>query len=326
MRMPGKSVVGFALVMALACAAPQDVPAQVYPSKPIYMVVPFPAGGGTDIVARIVASEMSNELGQPVIVENKGGANGIIGAQFVAKSAPDGYTIVMSTMGNFAINPAIYSKMPFSVAKDLEPITQVVSVPLMLVVHPSVPARTVPEFVAYTKAQKNPVTYASSGTGGGPHLAGELFASATGARILHVPFKGSGPAYTALLGGQVAADFDSLVQGLQYVRAGRLRALAVLSPKRSELLPDVPTMSEEVPGYDVTNWYGMMAPTGTPLAIRQRLQQAVVHIMAKSEMQRRLMAEGVEPVASTPEEFGRFLAHETERWDAVVKQAKIELQ
>lgn len=326
MRTPARSIVGIALAAALAWAPSQEALAQTYPSKPIQMVVPFPAGGGTDIVARIVASEMTRELGQSVVVENKGGANGIIGAEFVAKAAPDGYTIVMSTMGNFAINPAIYRRMPFSVAKDLEPITQVVSVPLMLVVHPSVPARTVAQFIAYTKAQKNPVSYASSGAGGGPHLAGELFASATGANMLHVPYKGSGPAYTDLLGGHVAADFDSLVQGLQYVRAGQLRALAILSPRRSELLPDVPTMSEAVPGYDVTNWYGMMAAAGTPLAIRRQLQQAVARVMAKPEIQRRLVTEGVEPVASTPEEFGRFLADETERWAAVVKRAGIEPQ
>ena len=315
--------------LALAAAAftlAAGAAAQTYPSRTIRLVVPFPAGGGTDIVARIVAGEMASMLGQSVVVDNKGGANGIIGADFVAKSPPDGYTLVMSTMGNFAINPSIYKKLPFSVTSDLVPVTQVVSVPLVLFVHPSVPARSVAEFVAYTKAQKNPVTYASSGTGGGPHLAGELFASATGARLLHVPYKGSGPPFVGLLSGQVAADFDSLVQGLPYVRNGQLRALALLAPRRSELLPDVPTMGEVVPGYDVTNWYGMMAPAGTPPAIVNRLQQVVAQIMAKPEIRKRMIAEGVEPVASKPEEFGTFLKREIDRWAGAVKAAAIEPQ
>ena len=314
-----------ALVVAAAVVAGPAV-GQTWPTKPIRLVVPFPAGGGTDIVARIVATELSSALGQPVLVDNKGGANGILGADIVAKSMPDGHTLVMSTMGNFAINPAIYKKMPFSVTRDLVPVTQVVTVPLMLVVHPSVPAQTVAEFVAWTKSQPDPVPYASSGTGGGPHLAGELFAAATGARLQHIPYKGSGPAYIDLLGGQVAAHFDSLVQGLQYVRANRLRALALLSPRRSDLLPNVPTMSEAVPGYDVTNWYGIMAPAGTPMAVRTRIQVALSKSLTQPEMRARLMAEGAEPVVSTPDEFGAFLGKELVRWAEAVKKAKIELE
>ena len=306
--------------------AATDALAQAYPSRPIRLIVPFPAGGGTDIVARIVANEMSRELGQSVIVENKAGASGIVGADFVSKAPPDGYTIVMSTMGNFAINPAIYPNMPFSVEKNLSPVTNVVSVPLMLIIHPSIPAKTVQEFIAYTTAQPSPVPYSSSGTGGGPHLAGELFIAASGANMMHIPFKGSGPAYAALLGAQVAADFDSVVQGLPYVRNGQLRALAVLNNTRSPLMPDVPSMSETLPGYDVTNWYAMMAPSGTPLAIRQKLQQTVRKVISTPEMKARLIAEGVEPVGDTPDEFGAFLKAQTKLWADVVRKANIKVE
>lgn len=311
---------------ALFLANPTQAQTQAYPSRPIRLIVPFPAGGGTDIVARIVANEMSRELGQSVIVENKAGANGIVGADFVAKAAPDGYTIAMSTMGNFAINPAIYPNMPFSVEKNLAPVTNVVSVPLMLIIHPSIPAKTVQEFVAYTKAQPAPVPYSSSGTGGGPHLAGELFIAASGANMMHIPFKGSGPAYAALLGAQVAADFDSVVQGLQYVRSGQLRALAVLNKTRSPLMPDVPSMSEALPGYDVTNWYAMMAPAGTPIEIRRKIQQTVRKVISTPEMKARLIAEGVEPVGDTPEEFGEFLKAQTKLWGEVVRKANVKVE
>ena len=244
----------------------------------------------------------------------------------VAKAPPDGYTVVMSTMGNFAINPAIYPNMPFSVEKNLSPVTNVVSVPLMLIIHPSIPARNVQEFVAYTRAQREPVPYSSSGTGGGPHLAAELFIAASGANMMHIPFKGSGPAYAALLGSQVAADFDSVVQGLPYVRDGRLRALAVLNNRRSPLMPQVPSMSETLPGYDVTNWYAMMAPAGTPLEIRRKLQQTVRKVISTPEMKARLIAEGVEPIGDTPEEFGEFLKAQTELWADVVRRANVKVE
>jgi tripartite-type tricarboxylate transporter receptor subunit TctC len=300
--------------------------AQSYPNKPIRIVVPFPAGGGTDIVARILANDISKDIGQNIMVENKGGANGILGADLVAKSAPDGYTIVMSTMGNFAVNPAIYPNSPVNIERDLVPVTEVVSVPLMLTIHPSIPAKTIQEFIAYAKAQKDPVTYSSSGTGGGPHLAGALFVMASGVNMLHIPFKGSSPAYAAAIGGQVSAIFDSVVQGAPYVKNGQLRALAVTNSKRSTLLPDVPAMSEVLPSYDVNNWYAIMAPTGTPLEIRQYLYRAVKKSLDKPEIKARLIADGVEPVGSSPEEFGKYLKEQTKLWAEVVKTAGIKLE
>jgi len=300
--------------------------AQSYPNKPIRIVVPFPAGGGTDIVARILANDISKDIGQNIMVENKGGANGILGADLVAKSAPDGYTIVMSTMGNFAVNPAIYPNSSVNIERDLVPITQVVSVPLMLTIHPSIPAKTLQEFIAYAKTQKEPVTYASSSTGGGPHLAGELFTSASGVKMLHVPFKGSSPAYAAVIGGQVAAIFDSVVQGAPYVKNGQLRALAVTNSKRSTLLPDVPAMNEVLPSYDVNNWYAIMAPTGTPPDVRQYLYRAIKKALDKPEIKARLISDGVEPVGSSPDEFGKYLKEQTKLWAEVVKTAGIKLE
>jgi tripartite-type tricarboxylate transporter receptor subunit TctC len=300
--------------------------AQSYPNKPIRIVVPFPAGGGTDIVARILANDISKDIGQNIMVENKGGANGILGADLVAKSAPDGYTIVMSTMGNFAVNPAIYPNSPVNIERDLVPVTEVVSVPLMLTIHPSIPAKTIQEFIVYAKAQKDPVTYSSSGTGGGPHLAGALFVMASGVNMLHIPFKGSSPAYAATIGGQVSAIFDSVVQGAPYVKNGQLRALAVTNSKRSTLLPDVPAMSEVLPSYDVNNWYAIMAPTGTPLEIRQYLYRAVKKSLDKPEIKARLIADGVQPVGSSPEEFGKYLKEQTKLWAEVVKTAGIKLE
>jgi tripartite-type tricarboxylate transporter receptor subunit TctC len=300
--------------------------AQSYPNKSIRIVVPFPAGGGTDIVARILANDISKDIGQSIMVENKGGANGILGADLVAKSAPDGYTIVMSTMGNFAVNPAIYPNSPVNIERDLVPVTEVVSVPLMLTIHPSIPAKTIQEFIAYAKAQKDPLTYSSSGTGGGPHLAGALFVMASGVNMLHIPFKGSSPAYAATIGGQVSAIFDSVVQGAPYVKNGQLRALAVTNSKRSTLLPDVPAMSEVLPSYDVNNWYAIMAPTGTPLDIRNYLYRAVKKSLDKPEIKARLIADGVEPVGSSPEEFGKYLKEQTTLWAQVVKTAGIKLE
>ena len=258
---------------SICLVAATDALAQTYPSRPIRLIVPFPAGGGTDIVARIVANEMSRELGQSVIVENKAGANGIVGADFVAKAPPDGYTVVMSTMGNFAINPAIYPNMPFSVEKNLSPVTNVVSVPLMLIIHPSIPAKTVQEFIAYTKAQPAPVPYSSSGTGGGPHLAGELFIAASGANMMHIPFKGSAQNIQAIMGGHVMGTSDATSWG-PMVDSGKLRLLAVYGSKRVKRWPDVPTLNEL--GYETVadSPYGVCGPKGMDPAVVKIIHDA----------------------------------------------------
>jgi len=311
--------------LSLACAlASGPVAAQTYPLRPVRMVVPFPAGGGTDIVARILAARMSELWGQQVVVDNRAGANGIVGTEAVVKSAPDGYTVLMGTMGNFAINPSVYKSLPFSIERDLAPISTVVTVPLMLVVHPSVPARTIAEYVAYAKANPGKVTYGSSGTGGGPHLAGELFSLTTGSGLVHVPYKGSGPAYNDLLGGQVASVFDSVVQGLQYVRTGKLRALAVLGARRSELLPETPTVAETFAGYDVTNWYAIMVPAAMPVEARRRLHATMSAALGAADIKKKLLEQGAEPNVQSPEEFGQFLARETKKWAELVRAAKIQ--
>jgi tripartite-type tricarboxylate transporter receptor subunit TctC len=296
-----------------------------FPNKPIKMIVPFPAGGGTDVTARLISAKMGETLGQPVVIENRAGANGIAGTEVAAKSAPDGYTIVMGTMGSFSINPSAYKKMPFSVSKDLAPVSQIVSAPAMLVVHPSVPAKNIAELVAYSKSQPNGLTYASSGAGSGPHLMAEMFASASGTKMLHVPYKGSAPAYNDLLGGQVQASVDSISIGLQHVKVGKLKAIAVMSAKRSEHLPDVPTAGESLPGFSVTNWYALMAPAGTPLPVRKKIQAAIATAMSDAKVRAATVEQALEPVASTPEDFGAFLAKETVRWQEVVTKVNLQM-
>ena len=314
-----KVVAGLASFLLLGAAHAQD-----FPTKPIKMIVPFPAGGGTDVTARLISVKMGETLGQPVVIENRPGANGIAGTDVAAKSPGDGYTIVMGTMGSFSINPSAYKKMPFSVARDLAPVSQIVAAPAMLVVHPSVPAKTIPELVAYSKSQPNGLTYASSGSGSGPHMMAEMFAAAAGAKVLHVPYKGSAPAYNDLLGGQVQASIDSISIGLQHVKAGKLRAIAVMGAKRSEHLPDVPTAGESIPGFSVANWYALMAPSATPLTIRKKIQAAIAGAMNDPKVRAATIEQALEPVASTPEDFGAYLVKETARWQEVV--AKINLQ
>lgn len=316
-----KVVAGLASFLLLGAAHAQD-----FPTKPIRMIVPFPAGGGTDVTARLISVKMGETLGQPVVIENRPGANGIAGTDVAAKLPGDGYTIVMGTMGSFSINPSAYKKMPFSVSKDLVPVSQVVAAPVMLVVHPSVPAKTIAELVAYSKSQPNGLTYASSGSGSGPHMIAEMFASASGAKMLHVPYKGSAPAYNDLLGGQVQASTDSIAIGLQHVRAGKLRAIAVLSPKRSTHLPEVPAAAESMNGFSVTNWYALMAPAGTPPAIRNKIQASIAAAMNDPKVRTATIDQGLEPVASTPDEFGAFLAQETARWKEVVTRINLQME
>ena len=304
------------------CSAAQ---AQDFPTRPIRMIVPFPPGGGTDVTARLIAVKMGETLGQPVVIENRAGANGIPGTEVAAKAPGDGYTLVMGTMGSFTINPSAYKKMPFSVARDLVPVSQVVSAPFALVVNPQVPAKTIAELAAFSKTQPNGVSFASSGAGSGPHLAAEMFAAASGTKMLHVPYKGSAPAFNDLLGGQVQANVDSIALSLQHVRAGKLRALAVLSAKRSELLPDVPAAAESMNGFSVTNWYALMAPAGTPLAIRKKIHASIAGAMSDPKIRAATVDQALEPVASTPEEFGAFLAKETARWSEVVSRINLQM-
>jgi tripartite-type tricarboxylate transporter receptor subunit TctC len=308
-----------ALSMALPAIALQ-AHAQAYPSQPIKIIVPFTAGGTTDILARTIGQKLSEAWRQPVIVENRPGAGGNIGADVVAKAKPDGYTILMGTIGTQSINASLYAKMPYDAAKDFAPVTLVAMVPNVLVVNPAVKAKTVSELVALAKAKPGELNFASSSTGGSPHLSGEMFKQMTGANIVHVPYKGSAPAITDLLGGQVSLMFDNLPSALPQVKAGKLRALAVTSARRSQAAPDIPTIAESgVPGYEVDSWFGILAPAGTPKEIVNKLNAEIVRILQIPEVRERLLEQGAEPVGDTPEHFAEHIRKETVKWARVVK-------
>ena len=311
--------------VAIAAAASAGFPASAqgaasYPIKPIKIVVPFPPGGATDIMARAIGFELQKALGQSVIIENKPGAGGNSGADLVAKSPADGYTLVMGTVGTHAINMSLYAKMPYDAVKDFEPVVLVAGVPNLLVVHPAVNAKTVSELTALAKAQPGKLNVASSGNGTSIHLSAELYKQMAGVDILHVPYKGSSPAVADLLGGQVQMMFDNMPVSLPHVKAGKLRALAVTSMKRSPALPDVPTMDEEgLKGFDATSWFGLLAPAGTPKDIVAKLNAASVKALASPEMRERLAAQGADPVGNSPEQFAAFIKSEIDKWAKIVK-------
>ena len=298
--------------------------AQAFPAKAVRIVVPFPPGGGLDIVARVVGPKLTESWGQQVIVDNRAGASGMIGTEIAARAAPDGYTLIMGTMGNFAVNPYLFPKMPVDPLRDFAPITLVVAVHFVLVAHPSLPARNVKELIALAKARPGQITYASSGAGGAPHLAGELFKRMAQVNLIHIPYKGSGPSFQDLLGGQVSLTFDSLVQSLPYIKSGRLRALAVLGGKRSPLVPEVPTVAESgVPGYELTNWFGLAAPAATPRETIAKLHADFVKALQHAEVRERLTGMGADVVGSTPEQFGAFMRTESAKWAKLVRETGI---
>lgn len=299
--------------------------AQAYPSKTIRFIVPWPPGGGADIMSRLVNQPLGDALGQQVIIDNRGGAAGNIGAELAAKSPPDGYTIVFAYSGTHSINPHIYRKMPFK-DSDLAPIIQLASVPQIVVVHPSLPVKSVKELIAIIKARPGQLTYASSGNGAINHLAGELFKLKTGSQIIHVPYKGGGPAAVALLSGEVGMIFGEPASMIGFLKAGKLRALAVTSGKRALSLPELPTMAEAgVAGYDVTSWNGILAPAGTPREIIGRLNAELNKIISAPAMRDRMIGLGYEPVGGTPEEFAKFIQSELAKWAPVVKAANVRI-
>ena len=309
------------LILAIALAAPAlAAQAQTYPNKPIRLVCPFPPGGAVDIASRATAHTLSQVLGQPVTVDNRPGAGGNIGAEITAKSAPDGYTLLMTTSGIMGINPALYSKISFDSIKDFAPVSMLVSLNNVLVLNPSVPAKSVQEVIALAKAQPGKFTYASSGNGTSIHLSGELFKSMTGVDMLHIPYKGSSPAVTDLLAGQVNMMFDNIPSSLPHIKAGKLRALAVTGSKRSQLLPDLPTIAEAgVAGYDSYVWFGIVAPAGTPPEIIAKLNAALVKTAATPEFRDRLTSQGYEVMSSTPEQMAASIRGEIDKWGKVVK-------
>lgn len=312
---------------AALAAAPLTAAAQAWPSKPVRIVVPFPPAGTTDILARALAPELQKAFGQPFVVENKPGAGGNIGAAEVAKAAPDGHTLLMGTVGTHAINPALYTKMPYDHVKDFVPITLVAGVPNVLVVNPALAQRhgiaSVADLARHARANPGKLTFASSGNGTSIHLAGELFKVLTGTQMVHSPYKGSGPALIDLMGGNVDLMFDNLPSSMPHIRSGRLLALAVTSATRSSALPDVPTVAEAggaaLASFEASSWFGLLAPAGTPTDIVNRIQQETAKALATAAMRERLQAQGAIPSGNTPTEFARLIDAETRKWAPVVK-------
>ncbi len=312
------------LVFFLAVFLSNAAFGQDYPTRPIRLVVPSSAGAGvTDIMARIVGQKLTERLGQQVVVDNKPGASGILGSEVVAKAPPDGYTLLIANV-SLIVNPYLYAKMPYDPLVDFAPITMVNTAPQQLVVHPSVPARTVAELIAYAKTKPGQLNYGSGGIGSTPFLAAELFKSITGIDVVHVPYKGGGPAIAELVGGQLTFMIENVPGTMPFVKDGKLRSLAVTSLQRSPLAPDVPTMIEAgVPGYEMSAWNAVFAPKGTPLAIVARLQAEIARVLLMPEMKEQLAGLGAEPVGNTPEELAAFLKADKARWGKVIQERGI---
>ena len=304
---------------AVLCAAGCAV-AQSYPAKPIRFVVPFPPGGPADILSRTIGQILAESWGQQVVIDNRAGAGGNIGSEIVAKAPPDGYTLLMGFVGTHAINSSLYRNMPFDPVKDFEPVGLVAMVTIILVVHPSVPVKSVKELIALAKARPDELTFGSPGNGTPQHLAGELFNTMTGVKTGHIPFKGAVPALTDLLGGRLSMIFSSMPPALPHVQSGKLRALGVTSAARSPAAPGVPTIAQSgLPGYEVINWYGVLAPAKTSKDIVAKLNAEIVRIMNLPAVKERLAAQGAETYTSTPEKFADYIRQETEKWAKVVK-------
>ena len=314
------------LLAAAAALLPAEAAAQVWPARPVRIIVPYAPGGGIDTVARTLAQRLTGQVGGTFVVENRPGGAGVLGAELVAHAAPDGHTLLASST-EFAINPAARPKLPYDPLKDFAHISQLASVQFILGCHPSVPVRNVKQLVALAKARPGQLTYGSSGAGGGPHLAGELFQSMAGIRWTHVPFKGAAPATVGVLSGEIDFVFGATIGLLGNVQAGKLRAVAVTGTKRFSGLPEVPTVAESgVPGYSATGWYGFYAPGGTPPELVRRLQAEATRALGAPEVRERLARAGNDYVMSTPEEFGVFLRTEIAKWTKVVKEANIRIE
>lgn len=313
-----------AALLALALAG--TAWAQAFPSKPIRIVVPFPPGGPSDYAARSVSQHLPALIGQPVIVDNRSGGAGITGTDAVAKSAPDGYTLLVATVGVMVIAPYLFPKLPYDPFKDFVPITNLISGPSVLVVHPSVPAHSVQELIALARAKPGSLTYGSTGAGQISHLNGELFKALAGVDILHVPYKGAAPVLPAMISGEISMNFSTAIDGLGLMRAGRLRALAVTSPKRLAAMPEVPTMDESgLKGYDVSNWNAIWAPAGTPRALIDRLNREICKAMDSPDVRERVAAQGNLIVCDSPDDFAAYIRKEAGKWSKVVQDARIKL-
>ncbi|WP_326541772.1 tripartite tricarboxylate transporter substrate binding protein [Pseudorhodoferax sp.] len=312
----------FALAATLVLAAP--VFAQTFPTKPMTIVVPASPGGAIDLAARLIGQKFTEAWGQPVVIENKTGATGVIGTDFVAKSAPDGHVLAL-VASSHAINPSMFKKLPFDTVKSFEPVVQTHTVPLVLVVAPDSPFKTMQDVIAFGKKNPGQLSFASSGNGGAPHFSGELFQSMAGLQMQHIPYKGSTLAHPDLMSGRVSIMFDTLAATSAQIKGGKLRALAVTTPKRLPVLPDVPTVAEAgLPGYETSTWGGLLAPAGTPKATVQKLAAETTRILALPDVRERMLAAGVEPVGGTPEQYAAFIGSEMVKWGKVAKAAGIE--
>jgi tripartite-type tricarboxylate transporter receptor subunit TctC len=311
------------LLFVLACTAALPVALPVhaqYPAKPIRFIIPFPPGGGTDTNSRALTQRIAKNTGWTFVMDNKPGAGGNIGADLVAKSPPDGYTILMGALSTHAVNPSLYAKMPYDAVKDFAPITLLAVTPNVLVVNATLPVNSVKDLIAYAKANPGKLSFGSGSNGSAGHLAGELFKVDTGTDIIHVPYKGGAPATQALLAGDTQFMFDNLANAMPQVKAGKLKALAVTTAERSKLAPDLPTMAEAgLPGFDISTWFGLLAPAGTPADVVARIQQETAKAMATPAMKERLLAQGAIPSGMTPADFVKFIDAETKKWAGVVK-------
>jgi tripartite-type tricarboxylate transporter receptor subunit TctC len=324
MRIRSAAAATSALSMALtfasgvSCAAESAVDS--YPTRPIRVVVPFAPGGINDVIARILSQKLAENLATTIVIDNRAGAGGTIGSNIVAHAQPDGYTLLFSSSSTIAVSPSLYKNLPYDPIKNFSPITQVASVGSVLVVHPSLPVKTTRDLIAHAKANPGKLNYGSAGPGASQHLATELFKTMAGVDMLHVPFKGGGPALAALIGGQISLMIELTPTALPHIKANRLRAIAVSTPKRSAVLPELPTISEAgLPGYDLTIWVGLLAPGGTPREIVDRLSKAVLASLNDPQMRERLAGQGAEPVGDTPAQFSAYVKSELSRWAAVVK-------
>ncbi len=311
-------------VIAVLCFAGEAF-AQAYPSRPIRIVIGFPPGGAIDIIARVLAPKMTADLGQSVVIDNRGGAGGVIGMQAVAQAPPDGYTLFLGTMGNFSITPALVKDLPYNVQKDFTPVTQVASSGFVLYVTPQLPVKTVAELVAYARANPQKMNFSSSGNGGLPHMAGEMFNAAAGTKMTHVAYKGSSPSINDVVGGQAQLTFEAMAIGMPLVKTDRLRALATTGTTRMALLPDVPTVAETIPGFTVKNWFGIAAPAGTPADRINRLQASITKALNDPEVGKTLAGLGVDPVGDTPAQFATFIKTESERWQKLISNSGIKI-
>ena len=325
MKLPRRQFLHLVAGAAALPAAPRIARAQTFPTRPVHVIAGFAAGGGVDITARLIGQWLSERLGQSFVTENRPGADGNIGTELVVNAPPDGYMLLLATVPN-AVNATLYKNLNFNFIRDIAPVAGIIRVPMVVLVHPSVPARTIPEFITYAKANPGKINIASAGTGSAPHMAGELFNFMAGVKLVHVPYRGQGPALTDLLGGQVQALFATSPGTIDYIRTGKLHALAVTTASRADVLRDLATVGDFVPGYEASQWYGVGAPKRIPAEIVDKLNKEINAAFVDTRMKARFSDIGGEPLAGSPGEFGKLIANETEKWASVVKFTGIKVE